>query len=301
MKWESLEPSQGKLDFRVADALVAFAKANHMRVRGHNLVWHKQVPAWLFKDQNGVDLLPTTEAKVLVLRRLEKHVREVVAHFKGEVYAWDVVNEPIDPTEGDGFRRSRWFQLTGIDYIDTAFRVAHETDPEAKLYVNEYDTTHPVKRAFLLKLVRDLRARGIPVDGVGHQMHSNLAVPTTNDIAETVRMFSRLGIDNQITELDMSLHTGAQERSLGPLQPLLVRQGYRYRDFFRIFRELKDQISSVTFWGIADDHTWLSNHPLKREDFPLLFDRELQAKYAYWGIIDPTRLPKLSPITSGAQ
>jgi endo-1,4-beta-xylanase len=293
MKWASLEPTEGQLDFSVADALVAFANSNNMRVRGHNLVWHKQVPAWVFKDENGADLPRTAESKALVLQRLEKHVREVVTHFKGEVYAWDVVNEPIDPTQPDGFRRSRWFELTGMDYIDTAFRVAHEVDPNAKLYVNEYDTTDPVKRAFLFKLVRDLREHDIPVDGVGHQMHSNIIVPTAQAIKETIKMFSTLGVDNQITELDMSLFTDPQQRKLGPLKPLLIRQGYRYRDFFRVFRELKDQISSVTFWGIADNHTWLSNHPIPREDFPLLFDQQLQAKYAYWGIVDPARLPKL--------
>jgi endo-1,4-beta-xylanase len=145
----------------------------------------------------------------------------------------------------------------------------------------------------LFNLVRDLRRRGIPIDGVGHQLHSNITVPTAQAIANTIKMFSTLGVDNQITELDMSLFTDPQQRRLGALQPLLIRQGYRYRDFFRVFRELKDQISSVTFWGIADNHTWLSNHPIPREDFPLLFDRQLQAKYAYWGIVDPARLPKL--------
>jgi endo-1,4-beta-xylanase len=298
MKWASLEPSPGQLDFTVADALVGFAKANGMRVRGHNLVWHKQVPAWVFENKDGTDLPPTAESKVLLLHRLEKHVREVVTHFKGEVYAWDVVNEPIDPTEPDGFRRSRWFELTGTEYIDTAFRVAHEVDPRAKLYLNEYDTTDPIKRAFLLKLVRDLRARGIPLDGVGHQMHSNIAVPSADAMAETIRMFSQLGIDNQIKELDMSLYTDPKERDLGPLKPLLVRQGYRYGEFFRVFRELKGHISSVTFWGIADDHTWLSNHPIRREDFPLLFDRELQAKYAYWGIVDLAKMPNMPPARS---
>jgi endo-1,4-beta-xylanase len=234
------------------------------------------------------------------LQRLEKHIREVVGHFKGEVYAWDVVNEPIDPAEPDGFRRSRWFELTGTEYIDTAFRVAHEVDPQAKLYVNEYSTTDPVKRAFLLKLVRDLRSREIPVDGVGHQMHSNIAVPGAEVTAETIRMFSQLGVDNQITELDMSLYTDPQARHLGPLEPLLIRQGHRYEEFFRVFRDLKDHISSVTFWGIADDHTWLSNHPIRREDFPLLFDRKFQAKYAYWGIVDPAKMPRVPATRSRA-
>jgi endo-1,4-beta-xylanase len=292
MKWDSLEPVEGHTDFTIADSLVRFAKTNNMRVRGHTLVWHQQTPSWVFKDEHGANLLPTPEGKALLLRRLEKHVREVVSHFKDDVYAWDVVNEVIDPEEPDGFRRSPWFQITGKEYIDTAFRVAHEVAPDAHLYINEYDTTNPRKRAFLLNLVRDLRRRGIPVSGVGHQMHSNIAVPSAEAIIETINMFSKLGVDNQITELDMSLYSDPESRELKSPEALLVKQGYRYRDFFQAFRELKGKISSVTFWGMADDHTWLTHHPIRHRDLPLLFDEHLQAKYAYWGIVDPDKLPK---------
>lgn len=293
MKWASLEQTEGHVNFTVADSLVNFAVANKMRVRGHTLVWHQQCPQWLFKDESGVDLQPTPENKALVLRRLEKHIREVVSHFKDRVYAWDVVNEVIDPDQPDGFRHSLWFQLTGTEYIDTAFRVAHEVAPPgARLYINDYDTTNPTKRAFLFKLVQDLRKRGVPVYGVGHQMHSNIDRPSSQAIIETINMFSKLGVDNQITELDMSLYSDPEARILSAPEELLIRQGYRYRDFFQAFRELKGKISSVTFWGIADDHTWLTNHPIPRRDLPLLFDEHLQAKYAYWGIVDPSRLPK---------
>ena len=292
MKWASLEPAQGHLNFTAADALVNFAAANNMRVRGHTLVWHEQVPVWLFKDDHGIDLQPTPENKTLLLRRLEKHVREVVSHFKDRVYAWDVVNEVVDPHERDGFRRSPWFQITGTDYIDTAFRVAHEVAPQAKLYINDYDTTDPRKRAFLLDLVRDLRNRGAPVVGVGHQMHVNIATPSPQAILETINVFSELGVDNQITELDMSLYSDPKSHALQSPEELLIRQGYRYRDCFQVFRQLKGKISSVTFWGMADDRTWLNNHPIPRRDLPLLFDEHLHAKPAYWGIVDPVKLPK---------
>ena len=293
MKWASLEPAEGKIDFSTADALVGFAVASHMRVRGHTLVWHKQIPAWVLKDANGKDLLPTPESKTLVLRRMDRHIREVVSHFKDQVYAWDVVNEVIDPNQPDGFRRSPWFQITGTDYIDEAFRVAHEVAPSAKLFINDYATTNPKKRAFLYKFVRDLQARGVPITGIGHQMHSNVASPSPEAVVETVNLFSALGLDNQITELDISLYTDAQARYLEVPADLLVRQGYRYRDLFRAFRELKGKISSVTFWGMADDHTWLKHFPITRRDLPLPFDEQLQAKYAYWGIVDPGKLPKL--------
>ena len=140
--------------------------------------------------------------------------------------------------------------------------------------------------------MRHLRAKGIPVDGVGHQMHSTLGSPSTQAIADTIGMFSALGVENQITELDMSLYSDRVSQELRHTRHLLLEQGYRYRDFFRTFRELKGKITSATFWGIADDHTWLKRFPIARRDLPLLFDERLQTKYAYWGIVNPARLPK---------
>jgi endo-1,4-beta-xylanase len=291
MKWSSLRPSETVFEFAKADILVAFARANHMRVRGHTLLWHKQNPAWLFKDAAGKDLQPSPETKALLLQRLVRHIRTVVAHFKEDVYGWDVVNEVIDPNEPDGFRRSPWFLLTGTDYIDTAFRVAREVAPNAKLFINEYDTTKPAKRTFLYRLVRDLKARGVPIDGVGHQMHINLAEPSVAEITETAQLFSSLGLENQITELDVSLYANATDRSASVSEARLIEQGYRYRDIFQALRLLKGQISGVTFWGLADDHTWLKRFPIERLNLPLLFDEHLQAKPGYWGVVAPSRLP----------
>lgn len=291
MKMAYLEPTEGVFDFRAADALVDFAKVHHMLIRGHTLVWHEQTPPWLFKDASGNDLQPNPETKALLLRRLNTYIRTVVLHYKGDVYAWDVVNEVIDPDQPDGFRRSRWFELTGTDYIDTAFRAAHEAAPHAKLFINDYDTTDPTKRTFLYNLVRDLKARGVPIDGVGHQMHINIHWPTVEAIAETIDMFSGLGVDNQVTELDVSVYDNFTDSCPAISQDALIEQGYRYRDLFQAFRDLKDELSGVTFWGVADDHTWLKGFPIARLDLPLLFDEHLQAKPAYWGIVDPARLP----------
>jgi endo-1,4-beta-xylanase len=291
MKWEYVEPAEGNFTFGAADALVAFAKTNHMLVRGHNLAWHEQNPKWLFEDVAGHEMQPTPENKALLLGRLRNHIRAVVSHFGDDVYAWDVVNEVIDPTQPDGFRRSPWFRITGTDYIDLAFRTAHEAVPHAKLYINDYDTSNPRKRAFLLKLVQSLKSRGVPIDGIGHQMHINLDRPSINRIADTIQMFSALGVDNQITELDVSVYDNRDQRYATAPEDLLVKQGYRYKDLFDVLRELKGKISAVTFWGLADDHTWLTNFPVTRPDWPLLFDARLQAKPAYWGIVDPQLLP----------
>ena len=293
MKWGSLQPTEGVFTFANADAQVAFARANHMLVRGHTLVWHTQNPAWLFNDAAGQPMTPTPENRALLLQRLEDHIRAVMTRYKEDVYAWDVVNEVIDPSQPDGFRRSPWFDITGTEYIERALRVAHEVDPDAKLYVNDFDTTNPVKRQFLYNLVADLKTRGVPLDGVGHQMHNNVDFPSGQAVIDTVNLFHDLGLDNQITELDVSVYSNSFPGPVADYADIpaerFVRQGYRYRTFFEAFRQLKGKISSVTFWGQADDHTWLTS--AGRVNAPLLFDTSLKKKPAYWGVVDPFQLP----------
>jgi len=292
MKWDATERTEGTFTFTAADAEVSFAKANNMLIRGHTLLWHNQIPAWVFLDANGNPMTPTPENKALLLRRLENHIRGVVSHFGSDVYAWDVVNEVIDESQPDGFRRSPWFNITGMDYLDTAFRVAREVAPDAKLFINDFNTTQEPKRTFLYNLVRALQARGVPIDAVGHQMHSNIQFPSPQAVADTINLFSGLGVDNQITELDISVYTNSNEvfddYSSIPSERF-VAQGYLYRDFFQVFRRLKDKISGVTVWGLADDNTWLTTS--RRVDGPLLFDTNLQHKLAYLGIVDPLQLP----------
>jgi endo-1,4-beta-xylanase len=293
MKWSSLQPTEGNFTFATADAQVALAKANEMRVRGHTLVWHNQTPAWVFNDASGNPLTPTPENKALLLGRLESHIRAVVAHFGDDVYAWDVVNEVIDPSQANGFRRSPWFNITGTDYIDLAFHVAREVAPNAKLFVNDFDTTNPTKRAFLLNLVADLKERGVPLDGIGHQMHNNVDFPSAEAVLATINLFAGLGVDNEITELDVSIYSNSFPGPVVAYEDIpadrFVRQAFRYRDFFQAFRYLSDKIGSVTFWGQADDHTWLTTGG--RVNAPLLFDTSLLHKLAYTAIVDPSELP----------
>ncbi|HKX32106.1 MAG TPA: endo-1,4-beta-xylanase, partial [Blastocatellia bacterium] len=291
MKPGPLQPTEGVFNFGPADTLVNFARANNIGVRGHTLVWHSQNPNWLFLDANGAPLQPSPESKALMLKRLEDHLRAVVGHFRDDVYAWDVVNEVIDENQPDGLRRSQWYLLTGTDYLDTAFRVARETAPNAKLYINDYGTVAPRKRMALYNVVRDLKARGVPVDGVGHQMHSNIDYPPPALITETINLFAELGVDQQITEFDLSVYNNSTSRYAEVPEEVLIRQGYRYRDLWEAFKQLKGKISSVTIWGLADDSTWLKGFPITRLDLPLLFDESLKAKPSYWGIIDPLQLP----------
>ena len=293
MKWSSVEPTEGTFTFAAADAQVAFAKSHNMSIRGHTLVWHNQTPAWVFNDPAGVPMTPTPENKALLLQRLENHIRAVVSHFGNDVYAWDVVNEVTDPAEPDGYRRSPWFTITGTDYIDRAFRVAREVAPNARLYINDYSTTDEPKRTFLLELIAGLQRRGVPIDGIGHQMHNNIEYPSAAAIIETLNKFTDLGLDNQVTELDVSIYNGPSSPPFTAYEDIpperFVRQAFKYRDFFQSFRYLSNSLSSVTFWGQADDHTWLTT--AARVNAPLLFDTGLRHKLAYTALIDPSQLP----------
>jgi endo-1,4-beta-xylanase len=292
MKWGTLQPAEGTFAFAAADAQVAFARAHNQAVRGHTLVWHQQNPAWLFMV-NGAPMTPTPENKALLLQRLETHIRAVVSHFGDDISSWDVVNEVIDPGQPDGFRRSPWYEITGMEYIDRAFRVAREAAPNAKLYINDFNTTVEPKRTFLLNLVGDLQSRGVPIDGIGHQMHSNIEFPSAAAVITTLNQFTALGLDNQITELDVSIYSGSFRDPFTAYEDIpadrFVRQAFKYRDFFRSFRYLAPDISSVTLWGQADDHTWLTSSA--QVDAPLLFDTGLKHKLAYTAIMNPSELP----------
>ncbi|GAA2041723.1 endo-1,4-beta-xylanase [Polymorphospora rubra] len=300
MKWDATQPTEGTFRFTDADRIVAFAQTNNMEVRGHTLVWHQQTPAWVFKDAAGNDMTATPANKALLLSRLEDHIRGVAGHYAGDISAWDVVNEVIDENQSDGMRRSRWFEITGLDYIRTAFRVARQVDPAAKLYINDYNTNVPSKRDKLYNLVAQLKAEGVPVDGVGHQMHVNIDWPSISETEAMLTKFIPLGVDQQITEMDISIYTNNSESFPTPPRDRLLKQAYRYRDLFDLYRRYASEITSVTLWGLADDDTWLDTFPVTRNDAPLLFDERLQAKPAYWGVVDPTKIettPSPTPTT----
>lgn len=293
MKVGPIHPAEDTYAFAVPDSIAAFARTNRMKMRGHTLVWHEQNPAWLFRDSEGNELQPGEASKALMLDRLRAHIRAVVTRYKDDVSAWDVVNEAIDPSQADCMRRTAWYRLTGTEYIDVAFQTAREIAPEAKLFYNDYDTTNPARRRCMVSLVASLRDRGIPVDGMGHQMHVNIDYPAVAAVVDTINEFAALGVENHITEMDMSVYNNPTASYDAVPEAVIIRQGHRYREFFDAFRELAGKVTSVTFWGMADDYTWLKTFPIPRLDLPLLFDEQLQAKPAYWGVVDPSRLPPL--------
>jgi endo-1,4-beta-xylanase len=286
LKWDATEPREGQFNFTRADMAFHFAIDNGIAFRGHTLVWHSQTPDWVFHDANG-----NLASKDVLLQRLKRHIDTEFGRYKGNIYAWDVVNEVIDPSQPNGMRNSLWYQIAGEEFIEKAFVYAHEADPAAKLFINDYNTHDPLKRQFLHDLIKRLKDKGIPVDGVGHQMHINIQNPSVPEIDATLGTFTDLGIEQQITEMDMSSYMNDTDSwDSFPLDQQ-IKQAYRYKDIFDVFKKYRDQITAVTFWGKDDGNTWLRTFPTARKNWPLLFDEQLQAKYAYWGLVDPSKVP----------
>ena len=277
-----------------ADAQVGLAVCNNMRIRGHNLVWAggSQTPSYAAGDGTNS---PANQATVTA--NIQEHIQNEVQHFGNKVYAWDVVNEPLDPSQPDCLVHGPFYNVLGKSYLDVALQAARQyAPPGTKLFINDYSTADPNRLACLVKVVGDLRSRGIPIDGVGHEMHNAINYPSTAAMVNAINTVYNAfpDIEQQVTELDMSVYNAGDRTSdYGPNVPpaVLAEQGWLYKSYFDAFRELKGKLSSVTFWGMADDDTWLDSFPVVRTDYPLPFDHGLQAKPAYWGVVDETKLP----------
>ncbi len=289
MKMGNLQPFEGKFNWANADSIVNFATKNNIKIRGHNLCWHEQAPSWFFTGKDGKDV-----SKEVLLQRLKSHIDAVVGRYKGKIYAWDVVNEAIDDDSTKYLRNSKWYQICGEDFITKAFEYAHAADPSAKLYYNDYNTERPEKRERLYKLLKNLKEKGVPIDGVGLQAHWSLQEPTENELVTALERYSSLGLKVQFTELDISIYPwekNARAKRPGEsdqFTPALeAQQLAQYKMVFDTFRQYKNVITNVTFWNISDRRTWLDTYPVQgRKNYPLLFDTTLQPKKAYWEVIN---------------
>ncbi|WP_174818612.1 endo-1,4-beta-xylanase [Paenibacillus kobensis] len=287
LKWDATEPVENEFHFDGPDAVIQFAQDHNMKVRGHTLVWHSQAPDWIFRDANG-----NLVSKTVLYARLKNHIDTVVGRYKGKIYAWDVANEVIDESQPNGMRNSLWYQIAGEEYIEKAFEYAHAADPNAKLYINDYNTHIPQKAQFLYDLVKRLKAKGVPIDGVGHQTHINIEYPQLSQIEDSIVKFSDLGVLQDITELDMSIYNNNGTKYDTLSTTLAQQQATRYKALFDIFVKHKDLLSNVIFWGQDDGHTWLRTYPTTRNDWPLLFNEQLQSKPAFWSLVgNPNAVP----------
>lgn len=279
MKWSTLQPTEGNFNFGPADRIVDFAQANGMLVFGHTLCWHNQVPAWVFKDGAA------TASKELVLQRLQTHITTVMTHFKGKIYGWDIVNEAIDDGSAT-YKNNTWYQICGTDYIYKAFETARAADPAAKLFYNDYSATNTTKREKIYNLLADLKGRGL-VDGMGLQGHWNIEAPSNELITAAFDRYKSVGVELRISEMDVSIYPSNSDPEGEYTSDISLKQAIAFGRFFNLFRSYKNDISGVTLWGMADNHTWLDNFPVAgRKNYPLLFDINLVPKQAYFTVIN---------------
>lgn len=267
MKWGAIEATRGTSDFGAGDAIVSFARGQGMDVKGHTLLWHQSLPAW-------VSGLPASDLRAAVAT----HIRDVAGHFRGRVHAWDVVNEAVSE-DGSGLRDTVFRQKLGDGYIADAFRLAREADPGALLFYNDYGGEGSgAKSNRIYDLVRTLLADGVPIDGVGLQMHvSANSRPGDGSIAANMQRLAGLGLRVHISEMDVKVNGVA-----GTTAQKLEAQKAAYKSIVAVCLA-EPRCEAITFWGVSDAHTWISG------DTPLLFDAQYAAKPAYSGVLDALR------------
>jgi endo-1,4-beta-xylanase len=298
MKWGSLERQPGMLDFSAADAFVAYAERHGMEIHGHALVWHHQVPRWLFHDEGGA---PATRTQLL--DRLDRHMRAVAAHFGGRVRYWDVVNEAFGD---DGtLRDTPWRTIIGDDYLEQVFRLADQHFPDSKLVYNDFNMEKPGKRDAVVALVQGFKARGVRIDAIGTQAHFRLEEPTLEAIDASLAAFASTGAEVLVSELDVDVLPAAYQNQgadlslnaelsarLDPYPDCLPsdiaeRAAQRWASIFEVFLKHSEPLHSVTLWGLSDRHSWLNNWPVRgRTNYALLFDRQLRAKRSWQSVIE---------------
>lgn len=283
MKMGPMHPGKELYRWEPADKIVAFAGQNAMKVRGHTLCWHNQTPGWFFKNADGKEI-----GKEELLSRLKEHIFAVAGRYKGRIYAWDVVNEVISDDDGEIFRNSDFYRIAGEEFISKAFEYAHEADPLALLFYNDYNTERPGKRLKIYNMLKKMLDAKVPIHGMGLQAHWSVNHPERDELEKTITLFASLGLQIQITELDISVYQSNQDPALTALSgEMEAKQSAQYKMVFEVFRKYKDQITGVTFWNLSDRSSWLDNFPVRgRKNYPLLFDKNLLRKKAYGFVTD---------------
>ncbi|MBP6969739.1 MAG: endo-1,4-beta-xylanase [Prolixibacteraceae bacterium] len=290
MKPGPIQPREGEFNWDLPDRMVAFGEANNMFITGHVLLWHSQAPRWLFTDSLGNTVSPE-----VLTQRMKDHIYTVVGRYKGKVKGWDVVNEAL--LDDGSYRKSRFYEILGEEFIPLAFQFAHEADPDAELYYNDYNEWYPGKVEAIVKLIRQLRERGLRIDAVGMQGHIGMDHPTIEEYENAIMAYGNAGVKVMVTELDMSIlpfpdrNVGAEvsadfdyQAKLNPYTEGLpdsvsVAWNNRMGEFFDLLLKHADLVTRVTAWGTTDHTSWKNNWPVRgRTDYPLLIDRNYQPK-----------------------
>lgn len=290
MKSEVIHPAKNRYDFSQSDMFVDFGLKNNLFIVGHTLVWHSQTAPWMFVDGKGSYVCRDT-----LINRMKSHIYTVVGRYKGKVNGWDVVNEAID--DSAGLRNSLWMKIIGSDYIELAFKYAHEADPDAELYLNDYNLYQPGKRNVAIKLAKSIQEKGLRIDAIGEQAHYGLNPNVVTALESSIKAFAETGLKVVITELDVSVlpfptkkitaEVSLEYENKPGFNPfanampdsISLKQSEMYQSLFRLFLKQKNTIERVTFWGVNDEQSWRNDWPIKgRTDYALLFDRDNKPK-----------------------
>jgi endo-1,4-beta-xylanase len=301
MKWMYIHPEENTFNFEQSDKLVELAQKNDMFVVGHTLVWHSQLAPWVFKSNNG-DTISNEELS----GRIKKHISTIVGNYKGRIDAWDVVNEALE--EDGSYRKSPFFKIGGEAFIEKAFQYANAADPGAELYYNDYNLITPEKRNGAIRIINNLKSKGIKIDGVGVQAHWSLNEPSIEDIETAIKMYSETGVKVMFTELDISVLPSPwnaptadvsvsfeNNPTMNPYpnglpDSVQTQLAKRYEEIFKLFNKHSDKIGRVTFWGLHDGLSWKNNFPIRgRTDYTLLFDRGMKPKKAFNAVINTVK------------
>lgn len=288
MKSEEIHPEEHRWNWEDADQFVKFGEENGMVVIGHCLIWHSQCPEWFFVDREG----NTVDAETLKAR-MRTHITTIMTRYRGRIAGYDVVNEAV--LDNGDYRQSKFYEILGEEFIPWAFKCAHEADPDAELYYNDYSMALPAKRETVVKIVKDLKARGLRIDAVGMQSHMGMSHPDFNEYEKTIQAIINAGVDVQFTELDMdaiptvSVGAAVEDRAAYRAQMNPYTEGLpdsvsniwnaRMKQVFQIYDKYSDHIKRVTAWGVQDGDSWKNDWPMKgRTNYPLLFDRNYEMK-----------------------
>ncbi len=284
MKPQPTEPQKGEFNWEDADRIADFCRQNGIKLRGHTLMWHSQIGSWMYQDEKG-NLLPKEE----FYANMKHHIQAIVNRYKDVVYCWDVVNEavadsPVWPGRPE-LRESPMYKIAGEEFIYKAFEYAHEADPDALLFYNDYNDAEPAKSQRIYNLVKRMKDAGVPVDGIGMQGHYNIYGPNMSDVDAAIDLYSKVVKHIHITELDIRLNEdmgGALRFNQGSGQVTdweRILQQDQYVNLFKVLRKHKDVVDCVTFWNISDKDSWLG-----AANSALLFDANYKPKRSYLAV-----------------
>ena len=288
MKNEEIHPAEDVWNFELADKFVEFGEANDMFIIGHCLVWHSQLAKWFAYDENGEYVTPE-----VLKQRMKDHITTIMTRYKGRIHGYDVVNEAI--VEDGSYRKSPFYEILGEEFIPWAFECAHAADPDAELYLNDYGMNVPGRRDAYVKLINQLKERGLRIDAIGMQGHMGMDYPTVEEFETSLLAFAGTGVNVMITEWDMSalptVNMGANvadveeyKASLNPYAEGLPEDvakvwNERMKSFMDLFLKHSDKITRVTAWGVSDEDSWKNGWPIPgRTDYCLLIDRDHEVK-----------------------